>query len=151
MNKTIIKSMAIAVISAAMLTSCDIESSHNGKLDGFWHLEQVDTLATGGTADKHNGRIFWAVQAKLLNVRSVNGSNGYYLRFDQTSDKLTLHSPCSAMGQSTTEGGNPTVSDPKLLAPYGINNLREEFAKEQLTGSKMVLRSATLRLHFRKF
>ena len=31
------------------LSSCEIETSQNGDLDGFWHLEQVDTLATGGT------------------------------------------------------------------------------------------------------
>ena len=34
---------------------------------------------------------------------------------------------------------------------YGINALPEGFAKERLDGSRMVLRSKTLRLTFRRF
>ena len=29
-----------------MLTGCDIETSGNGKLDGYWHMTAVDTIAT---------------------------------------------------------------------------------------------------------
>ena len=46
--------MALSAIALSMLfTACgiDFEGSDNGKLDGFWHLEKVDTLATGGVTD----------------------------------------------------------------------------------------------------
>ena len=39
--------------------ACDIESTDNGNLDGFWHLEQVDTLATGGSLNLKEQKIFW--------------------------------------------------------------------------------------------
>ena len=37
---TIIAAWLTAVLSA----SCEIETSDNGDLDGFWHLERVDTI-----------------------------------------------------------------------------------------------------------
>ena len=47
-----IKALSAIAISM-LLTACgiDFEGSDNGKLDGFWHLEKVDTLATGGVTD----------------------------------------------------------------------------------------------------
>ena len=41
----------MAAALAAGMQSCEIETSHNGDLDGFWHLTGVDTLATGGKRD----------------------------------------------------------------------------------------------------
>lgn len=35
------------MMGSALLNSCEVDSSDNGDLDGFWHLESVDTLATG--------------------------------------------------------------------------------------------------------
>ena len=40
----------IAAISL-VLSSCTLETSDNGDFDGFWHLERVDTLATGNYLD----------------------------------------------------------------------------------------------------
>lgn len=34
-----------------VVNSCTIETSDNGDFDGFWHLERVDTLATGNYLD----------------------------------------------------------------------------------------------------
>lgn len=45
--KKIIGALSLAVMMLT-LSSCEVETSQNGDLDGFWHLEQVDTLATGG-------------------------------------------------------------------------------------------------------
>ena len=49
------------------------------------------------------------------------------------------------------DGGDIPVDDPTQLAPYGINNLEEEFVKEKLNGGQMILRSKTLRLKFKRF
>ena len=43
------------------------------------------------------------------------------------------------------------MTDVEVLAPYGINNLEEHYQKESLTGSRMTLKSKTLRLFFKKF
>ena len=50
------------------------------------------------------------------------------------------------------DGGDiPLTEVTNDLRYYGINNLPEGFAKEALSGSKMILRSKTLRLKFKKF
>lgn len=156
MKKTFL-SIAVCLLSAfSVFTSCsvEIEANGNGALDGFWHLEQVDTLATGGKADLSSRRLFWGVQAKLVSVRDFDkNDNGYYLRFAQTSDSLTLSSPYANNWHENEQntGGDVPVTDATVLAPFGINNLTEGFCKETLKGGTMVLRSKRLRLHFKKF
>lgn len=147
--KTILATLAISTLAA-----CDIESSDNGDFDGFWHLERVDTLATGGTTDFSKKRVFWGVQYKLISVYDIDkdGTFGYYLRFTQTNDKIVTKSPYkNNWHQDRENGGDIPVDDPTLLAPYGINNLEEEFVKETLNGGQMILRSETLRLKFKRF
>lgn len=145
----------IAALSTMLATACDIETSDNGDFDGFWHLERVDTLANGGTRDLKNNRVFWGVQAKLISVRDIDidVNHGYYLRFRQTPDSIITHSPYKDNWHQDKgeNGGDLPIADPALLAPYGINNIEEGFAKEKLKGGSMILRSKTLRLHFRKF
>lgn len=145
----------IATLAIVSLTSCEIETSDNGDFDGFWHLERVDTLATGGTCDLSKKRVFWGVQYKLISVRDIDNDNlhGYYLRFNQTRDKIVTHTPYKDNWHQDKgdNGGDHPIDDPTLLAPYGINNLEEEFVKEKLNGSKMILRSKTLRLKFKRF
>lgn len=139
----------------ALLASCTIEGSDNGDLDGFWHLEKVDTLSTGGTADMSEKRIFWGIQYKLISVRDIDidGAHGYYLRFAQTADSLHTFEPYKDNWHedSGPNGGDLPVSDAKQLAPYGINNIEEAFAKEALDGKRMTLKSKTLRLYFKRF
>lgn len=32
-----------------VFSSCEMETSKNGDLDGYWHLESIDTLENGKT------------------------------------------------------------------------------------------------------
>ena len=152
--KRLFKTILAAFVLVA-LASCEIETSGNGDFDGFWHLERVDTLATGGTLDLSKKRVFWGVQYKLIYVRDIDKdrSSGYYLRFVQTRDKITTEWPYKDNWHQDNgeDGGDHPIDDPKLLAPYGINNLEEEFVKEKLNGGQMILRSKTLRLKFKRF
>lgn len=145
----------LAAFALTTLASCEIETSDNSDFDGFWHLERVDTLATGGTTDLSKKRVFWGVQYKLISVRDVDKDkqHGYYLRFKQTSDKIVTHTPYKDNWHQDQgdNGGDHPIDDPKLLAPYGINNLEEEFVKEKFNGGQMILRSSTLRLKFKRF
>ena len=79
----------IALFTAVMaLTSCgmEIETSGNGDLDGFWNLTQVDSTATGVTADVHEQRLFWSVQHKLLQLSDYQNQNPMcLLRFEKTA------------------------------------------------------------------
>ena len=147
--------LTLGILSS--LTSCTIESSKNGDLDGFWHLERIDTLATGKTGDYSEKRIFWGIEHKLINVKDADaGTRGFLLRFEQTSDSLKLSSPYKFnwhedQGTDDNPGGDIPVEDVEPLRHYGLNALDEKFAKEALDGSKMILRSKTLRLYFKRF
>ena len=147
------------VIAAVLLAaSCDIETSDNGNLDGLWHLERVDTIATGGSADRSNEYTFWGAQLRLMYTYDSNNSNvgSFYLRFSQTADSLIVEKAYinhwHEDNPNVDQGGDiPVTTVNDSLRHFGINELPEGFAKEKLSGSRMTLRSKTLRLHFRKF
>ena len=134
-----------------VLASCDLETSDNGKLDGFWHLERVDTLATGGSFDMSSQKVFWSFNVKLLQLQG--GASPLLCRFNQVEDSLILYSPYTNGGheESLGEGGNKPLTDASVLRDYGIEDLETHYKKEALDGSRMVLRSRCLRLVFRKF
>lgn len=143
------------VASVLSFTSCTLESSDNGDLDGYWHLESIDSLATGTTVDLSQKRIFWGVEFKLISAREFDhGKERMYFRFEQTSDSLKITKVYLDHGHQDRgdNGGDIPLDDvTDDLRYYGINNIPEGFAKEALSGSKMILRSKTLRLKFKKF
>lgn len=130
---------------AVLLTGCDRYSSDNGDLDGFWLLTQADTLATGGSADLRTRQLTYSVYTDLLQLRG--SGTEILMRFRHTADSLTVYEPYT--------GGwcqpDYVLEDVSLLYPYGIRRLREGFRVETLSGSRLVLRSAELRLHLRKY
>lgn len=147
-----------AILATATLASCEIETSDNGKLDGFWHLERVDTLATGNSADYSDRHIFWGVQLRLISATdtSTERFGKFYMRFSQTNDSLNITKMYENHWHEDSSmddiGGDipvPTVND--SVRHFGINAIPEGFAKEKLGGKRMVLRSKTLRLTFRRF
>ena len=154
---TLFLTAAAAVMAGLAFTACGVEfeGTDNGKLDGFWHLEQVDTLATGGVADYSGKRVFWGVQAKLISMydTDTDSNHGYYTRFTQTADSLFIHTlyKDNWHEDSGEDGGDHLLTDYTPMRPYGINAMEDHFAKEKLGGSRMVLKSKTLRLHFRRF
>lgn len=133
------------------VSSCTLETSDNGKLDGLWHLERIDTLQTGGATDLSNEKIFWAVENKLLQFQG--GPTGTFsFHFTNTGDSLILLSPYRSYGhEENGTGGDQQVMNPSVLKPYGVQRLEEHFFKESLKSSSMVLRSDSLRLYFKKF
>lgn len=153
MNKRINILLCLAGFILTM-SSCEMETSSNGLLDGFWHLEQVDTLATGGISDYRDKKVFWGVQYKLLSVSDHDKFydwHGYYFRFSQTGDSLILSTPYRNKWHQNYGGDIPVEEMNDTLRHCGFNALEEHFLKEQLSGNKMVLRNKTLRLKFTKF
>ena len=130
-----------------LLTSCEIEFSNNGKLDGFWQLIAVDTLATQHTSDlKTSGRT-WAFQGRLLEMRDTKGGySDLYFSFEHRGDSLFLDSPYL----SDRDVDDIKITDVNIVRPYGVNGLKEGFEIENLSNNKLILRSETLRLMLRK-
>ena len=158
MKQPTIKSLLAVLATPLLLVSCNVETSDNGPLDGFWHLERIDTLATGGTTDYSSGYVFWGVQKDLMYIKdSSNGSVGaYYLRFNQTHDSLHITKIYLDHGHEDNpnheQGGDiPVEAIDNNLRQLGINALPEHFKKEALNANHMILSTEKLRLKFKKF
>lgn len=144
--------VAFVAISMFVFSSCELESSDNGKLDGFWHLESIDSLENGKTVDMSKLHVFWGIEYKLIAATQYdNNTERMFFRFEQTSDSLKITQAFINHGHQDNGGDIPLTEVTNDLRYYGINNLPEGFAKEALSGSKMILRSKTLRLKFKKF
>ena len=131
----------IATALVAGATSCDIEHIDNGKLDGLWKLQAMDSLSNQVTVDMSRSNLSYAIQGNLLQLGRV------YFRFDHQVDSLILHDP-----YVNSFDVSETLIDISLVTPFGINNIpREAFYVDELSRSKMVLRSEFLRLHFEKY
>lgn len=150
----IVHAMMVAFVAISMFafSSCELESSDNGKLDGFWHLESIDSLENGKTVDMSELHVFWGIEYKLIAATQYdNNTERMFFRFEQTSDSLKITQAFINHGHQDNGGDIPLTGVTNDLRYYGINNLPEGFAKEALSGSKMILRSKTLRLKFKKF
>lgn len=150
----IVHAMMVAFVAISMFafSSCELESSDNGKLDGFWHLESIDSLENDKTVDMSKLHVFWGIEYKLIAATQYdNNTERMFFRFEQTSDSLKITQAFINHGHQDNGGDIPLTEVTNDLRYYGINNLPEGFAKEALSGSKMILRSKTLRLKFKKF
>ena len=139
-------------VGLLLMVACDIESSDNGDLDGFWQLRSVDTLATGGTTDMRLSQITWAIQGTLLETRLATTFDykcDIIFHFEHTADALTLHSPY--LSQRDSGDIKVEMKDIELLRPFGINKLEERFRILELNSDAMTLESDWLRLWFRKY
>lgn len=137
----------ITALAIYALSSCSIETSDNGDLDGFWHLTRVDTLSSGGVCDLSGKLVYWSIQMNLLNVTDYDVSNyGYLLRFKDENSTLRVYDPYT----HDRSNGDVKVENPASLAPFGINALDETFTIENLSGSRMTLATEELRLSFKK-
>lgn len=134
-------------LACFMLASCELETSGNGDLDGFWQLRSVDSLLNKEPPiDMKSQQVFWAFQVNMLQTTQV-GNRIVNFRFQRSGDYLILTSP----HDNNREDDDPPITDVSLLQPLGINNLEEHFKILELDGSKMTLQSSTLRLYFRKY
>lgn len=131
------------------LASCGdlVETSHNGKLDGYWKLATIDTLATGGQKDLHNQSLFMAVQGKIMMLNNIDNSSGYIFQFNHADGHLKIFDA----RVNDRGNGDPLLTSPDGLKPFGFSGLEEDFTVEKLTSGKLVLNDGTLRLHFVKF
>ena len=148
------KIFLLLIASLPFLMSCDLETSDNGNLDGYWHLMSVDTLATSKQCDMSKQKVFWAVQVNLIQLRGADhvkeGGEGreFYERFELKNNMLSLYDP----HEKDRENGDPVITEERLscLHPYGINNLKEQFEVLDINNHEMILKSSMLVLRFRK-
>lgn len=143
------KTIQLLIMAATMTTiACTMETSDNGDLDGLWQLYATDSLDKDASTDMRQSGIYWAVQARLLELRDVNMVLPPVLfRFENTGTRLILNHPIVNVKQL----GDSLVTDPDLLRPYGLSRLSDTLFIEHLDASRMVLETRQLRMHFRKY
>ncbi len=135
-------------LSLIMITSCTLDSSDNGALDGYWQLSSIDTLANGHSVNMRDSGIFWAVQKDLLVARATKEPLlEVIFIFKHTSDSLILSKPHLAFRDSS----DIIVTDASVLYRLGVTDLQEHYAVSELSSSRMVLRNNDLQLLFRKY
>ncbi len=133
-------------LSLMFLCGCELETTDNGDLDGYWHLEQVDSLAGQRSIDYGQSNIFWSIQFELLQLSNLEDNTIIYkLVYDNR--QLTLANPC----MFDRADGDTLVTNVEVLRQYGVNALQENFKVVSLESRTMVLESPVLRLHFRKY
>ena len=123
--------LTLPLLGLLSFSSCDLEMSDNGELDGFWQLARIDTIGGGG-CDMVSSRIFWSVQLHLLQLSDHSGRNStYLLRFQQDDAHLRVYDPYLS---ARNEGDKP-LDDATVLQPYGIQSL--ELATKETSRSMM--------------
>uniref|UniRef100_A0AB33JJ27 Lipocalin-like domain-containing protein n=1 Tax=Prevotella sp. GTC17262 TaxID=3236797 RepID=A0AB33JJ27_9BACT len=147
MKKCFSRYMLVALM-ASLFVSCEVETSDNGDLDGFWHLEQIETLSTGSVVDLSDELMFWSFQHRLMAVADRSYRNPeVVLRFKCDEKQLVVSEPYI----SDREKGDIKVTEVNQLAPYGIMALTDTFTIERLKGSTFVLKNKKLRLTLKRF
>lgn len=136
------------VLSSMAFASCDLETSDNGDLDGYWLLERVDTIATGGMLRCRDNLLFWNFQSRMMQLtQGGTGEDPLSFQFQRLGNELTLDNPCVFNRQN----GDTPITDVEVLQPYGVNAMTEKFAVSRLTADRMELESGMLHLYFRKY
>lgn len=138
----------------ALLPSCGlVHSSDNGDLDGFWHLIQVDSIASAErkSVPYREEQVYWSFQGKLMQTQQLIRPNEiqYIYRFEREGACLTVKEPYR---YDRLEGDHKIPADSlHLLRPFGINALSTDFNIRKLKKNKMILNDDLLELHFEKY
>ena len=147
-KKTTAVLFAFAMLLSLTLISCDLDTSSNGKLDGYWRVVSIDTVETGGTMHLDDRLIFWAVQNKLLQFydRELK-TRSYILRFEKINSKWRLYEPRYHKAQSE----DIDVENPEAMKIYGMWNTDQTYEILSLGSDKMILESEGIRLNFKRY
>ena len=131
-----------------MFAACDIHTSDNGDLDGYWPLRSVDPLSTGDTCDMRHTMRFWRFQANILHVRDNHDKiRKVLMRFNITDNVMILSDPIIDLRDSS----DILFTDTTILWHYGIHDIPETLKVITLNSSTMVLENRVLRLNLRKY
>ena len=156
MKRNILLSI-IFILTVVSFASCSFETDTidgDGKIEGFWHMERIDTLVSDSagvttvvaTKDLSRELLFWSFQHKLLELSDKN------LVYTNVLCRFTTEGGQLKIGDTFTSGygTDSPNSDPALLLPYGMSKMNETFSYN-VDGSKMTLTDKNIRIHLKRF
>lgn len=138
------KKQTIFFLLTLLITASCGKLPINSRLDGMWQLINIATDGNESTETKEE-RLYYAVQLELIGLQK-EGDMKYLGRFTQTNDSLIVYD-----FRLHISGDNSTQASSGDLKEWGIEGTTERFGIEELTTDKMILRSHSSKLTFRKF
>ena len=145
------KRFLLYIIGVGMLLAgCEIETSNNGDLDGFWQMtSKTDKYAKCGAVDMRDSGITWSFQEKLLELRDVNKVHQDIIGdFVHQGGTLSV----SRFYLVDRDKGDVRIDDPiSYLVPYGVAWVQDQFKVLELNSNEMILESERFQLKFRKY
>ena len=134
---------------ALTLTACELETSANGDLDGFWLITSIDTLATHGHKELRDSSLTWSFQGRILEIRrAIHQTDEIFIcKFEHEGGVVHVFD----IYRIKREQEDPKIEDPAPLRSFGINQLDEHFLVATLNADHMVLQSNGLQINFEKY
>ena len=132
-----------------LLVGCDVETSNNGDLDGFWQMTQMADKHVNTIYDMRNSGITWSFQGKLLELRDVKKVHQDIIgSFSHQDGPLSVNNFYFV----DRDKGDVRIDDPiSYLVPYGVAQTNDKFNVLELSSDQMILESADFLLRFRKY
>ena len=145
------KRLYIYIIGVVLLmTGCDVETSDNGDLDGFWRMSSMTSVYSSMLpgVDMRQSGLTWSFQGRMLELRDVNDrQKDIVMSFQHEGETLRVYDPYFVERDS----GDIRIEDVSYLIPYGINHTDDSFTVRELSGDRMVLSNILVTLEFRKY
>ena len=143
------RKLIYVIFTILICAACEVHTSENGVLDGYWQLRSVDTLSSGMSCDMRDSMLFWSFQGNLLHVRDNKEEklDKVFMRFTISDKVMTLTNPIIDLRDSS----DLVLTDTTFLRHYGIHDMPETLKVVTLNSSTMILENRVLRLNFRKY
>lgn len=121
--------LLLLLLAASFLPACQ-KAPINGDLDGMWQLMSIQYQ---DQSVKNPEQLYYCIQLHMVQLQGAAFCSG---TFDHSGDSVRM-----VMRESSAEA----------VAPYGMNDTIQSFFIEGVSSEKMVLKSSSARLSFRKF
>lgn len=140
--RSILKALRLSlvlVVLSVQISCADV--FHNGKLDGFWRLDNIEFVCGedfdgNWCAGKEYGNVFWGF---ARNVVELNGAS-LWGKTCFSGDSICIDFSM-----------NPISETDAVLRRYGLRKNVSEFEVECLDGRKMVISDGCDRLSFSRW
>ena len=148
MKRQIYKSLALLII--VLISSCESYQIH-GYLDGFWQVSTIEKKETGDIIHC-NGNTYYSFQRELVLVSYASPEipagqmkENYVAYFNHENDSIYMTDFRIYLDRN---GKQAQLSE---LEKFGLYELYNSFAVEELNSSSLVLSSEKTRISLKKY
>lgn len=130
-----------------LLSSCNMETSNNGDLDGLWQATFKENIVTGSLIDLRDFNASWSFQGGLVQMNASTIPSHVIGKFVRTDNFLKVNTLCIFRHGK----GDEQITDVSVLEVFGFIQLDETFEVLELNEDVLRLQNSRVRLSFRKY